>query len=228
MAKFFIQNEKLDNQIKEIRFRIYNTMNGVVSDSMREKGIVYEQNYGVDLPKIKGLAERYVPNYDLAMRLWALQIRETMILATLLMPVEEFTAEEADKWINDVSNIELAEQISMNLLAKTDFACEFSLKNAQSDDFWQKITGFTLAARIWKKFNEEEQVEVIQATLKNADTEEFLLYKVVAVLLARLCRRGEKEAKEILELVADFEHSGQKSKQYIFNEIRNEIYFLNF
>ena len=46
--------------------------------------------------------------------------------------------------------------------------------------------------------------------------------------IARAMCRGEKEAQKILELVADFEHSGQKSKQYIFSEIRNEIYFLNF
>lgn len=228
MAKFFILNKELDNQIKEIQARIYNTMNGLVSDSMREKGIVYKQNYGVDLPKIKALAEKYAPNQDLAKRLWALQIRETMILATLLMPVNKFTAKKADKWINDVSNIELAEQISMNLLAKTDFAREISLKNIQSDEFWRKITGFTLAARIWKEFNDKELSELIKAALKNVDTDEFLLYKTVAVLLARLCRRGEKAAKEIQGLTANFEHSEQKSKQYIFNEISNEIYFLNF
>ncbi len=228
MTKFFIQNEELDNRVKEIRFRIFNTKNGVVVDSMREKGIIYKRNFGVDLPKLKEMALRYQPNHDLAKRLWSQQIRETMILATLLEPIEDFTAEEADKWMMDVCNIELTEQISMNLLAKMDFAAEFALKNIQSEDFWRKITGFTLAARIWKNFTENQIDEIIKCALKNSKTEEFLLYKTVAVSLGRLCRRDEKTASRIFSAVKEFENSDKNSERYIFNEINNEISFLNF
>ena len=40
-------------QIKEIKkqFRLF--MNGVVSQSMREKGLEYKVNFGIELPRLK-------------------------------------------------------------------------------------------------------------------------------------------------------------------------------
>ena len=45
-------------------------MNGAVSQSMREKGLVYKLNFGVELPRIKMIAENYEKNHDLAQALW--------------------------------------------------------------------------------------------------------------------------------------------------------------
>ena len=41
----------LQNELKEIRTQLRLAMNGVISTSMREKGIVYKLNFGVPLPK---------------------------------------------------------------------------------------------------------------------------------------------------------------------------------
>ncbi len=41
-------------------------MNGAVSQSMREKGLLYKLNFGVELPRIKMIAEGYEKNHDLA------------------------------------------------------------------------------------------------------------------------------------------------------------------
>ena len=43
----------LQNELKEIRTQLRLAMNGVISTSMREKGIVYKLNFGVPLPEIK-------------------------------------------------------------------------------------------------------------------------------------------------------------------------------
>ena len=42
----------LQNELKEIRTQLRLAMNGVISTSMREKGIVYKLNFGVPLPEI--------------------------------------------------------------------------------------------------------------------------------------------------------------------------------
>lgn len=47
----------LHEQLKEIKTQLRLSMNGAVSQSMREKGLVYKLNFGVELPRIKQLPE---------------------------------------------------------------------------------------------------------------------------------------------------------------------------
>mgnify|MGYP007112425563 CR=1 FL=1 len=41
---------ELKEQLKEIKTQLRLSMNGAVSQSMREKGLVYKLNFGVELP----------------------------------------------------------------------------------------------------------------------------------------------------------------------------------
>lgn len=54
--------ESLQDEIREIRKELRLAMNGVISTSMREKGIVYKLNFGVPYPEIKGIARKHKPN----------------------------------------------------------------------------------------------------------------------------------------------------------------------
>ncbi len=83
-------HQRLD--IKDIKTQLRLSMNGAVSQSMREKGLVYKLNFGVELPRIKGIAAGYEKNHSLAQALWKEDIRECKILAGLLQPVETFPA----------------------------------------------------------------------------------------------------------------------------------------
>ena len=75
--------ESLQDEIREIRKELRLAMNGVISTSMREKGIVYKLNFGVPYPEIKGIARKHKPNGELAAALWKEDIREFKILATV-------------------------------------------------------------------------------------------------------------------------------------------------
>ena len=66
----------LQNELKEIRTQLRLAMNGVISTSMREKGIVYKLNFGVPLPEIKQIAATHKPDSELAAALWKEDIRE--------------------------------------------------------------------------------------------------------------------------------------------------------
>ena len=58
--------ESLQDEIREIRKQLRLAMNGVISTSMREKGIVYKLNFGVPYPEIKEIARKHKPNGELA------------------------------------------------------------------------------------------------------------------------------------------------------------------
>ena len=78
----------LQEQLKEIKTQFRLSMNGVVSQSMREKGLNYKLNFGVELPRLKQIAAEIEKNHDLAQVLWKEEIRESKILAAMLQPIE--------------------------------------------------------------------------------------------------------------------------------------------
>jgi len=226
--KFFIQNTDLDNKIRDIRLKIRLSMNGVVADKMTNDGIIYRKNYGVDFPRIKEIAKEYPQNKDLAQRLWALQIRETMIIATILQPVESYTEEMAEEWLMSLNHTEIVEQTCMNLFSKLPYAAKLCLKWIESDNKWVRITSIILAARIWQQF-EREKVEILLAkSIELADTSDFHQYKAISLLLCRLCRLGKDVSSLIMNEIKHFETSDKPSLRYIFGEIHYEISFLNF
>ena len=88
----------IKEQLKDIKTQLRLSMNGVVSQSMREKGLDYKLNFGVELPRIKSIAAAYEKSHDLAQALWKENIRECKILAGLLQPIDTFFPEIADIW----------------------------------------------------------------------------------------------------------------------------------
>ena len=62
-------------QLKDIKTQLRLSMNGVVSQSMREQGLDYKLNFGVELPRIKSFAAAYEQNHYCAQALWKENIR---------------------------------------------------------------------------------------------------------------------------------------------------------
>ena len=224
--KYYVSNPVLDAQINEIRQKIRLSMNGIVSDQMTQSGIVYKKNYGVSFPRLKEIAASYESNHDLAQRLWSLQIRETMILATVLEPIDSFTMELAEKWSDSFNQIEIIELSCMNLFRNLTFASQLFAKWILSENNWKVITGFILAARIYEKLNAGEVNILIQKAFESSQTDDFHLYKSIAFCLCRLCRKDKQIAASILAGINQFSISTSVSQQFISTEVKQEILFL--
>ena len=138
----------LHEQLKDIKTQFRLAMNGAVSQSMREKGLVYKLNFGVELPRIKQIAARYEKDHALAQALWKEDIRECKILAALLQPVESFLPEIADIWVESIRNIEMAELASMNLFCRLPYAPQKSLQWMADEREYVQVCGFLTAARL--------------------------------------------------------------------------------
>ena len=153
------ENIKADDRVREIKRSFRLMMNGVVAQSMREKGLHYRLNWGVDLPALKEMAKKYGKDYGLAIALWKENIRECKILATLIMPAEEMRPEDVDAWISQTETVEIAEQASMNLYQYLPFVKNESLKWIASEDELRQLCGFHVLSRMFMKgFVPEKQV----------------------------------------------------------------------
>ena len=126
--------ENLQDEIREIRKQLRLAMNGVISTSMREKGIVYKLNFGVAYPEIKEIAHKHQAGTALASALWKEDIREFKILAGFLQPVEEFAEEEALRWVNEIPYMEIAECSCKNLFVHLPYLESFTARLIADQD----------------------------------------------------------------------------------------------
>ena len=216
---FYISNPELDNTINEIKRKFKLSMNGVTADYMKNSGIVYKLNYGVSIPRIKEIAQGYKPNSDLADRLWVIGIRETMIMSTLIQPIEGFKIEKAMSRIDGTDKMELVEQLSMNLLAKLPYATTLCTQCINSPRLWTQITGFMLLLRIYQQFSKSELIQLIDKTFELTDTDEFHLYKAIGLSLSRCCRKDASVAAYILEKIKMKADKDSDALRYIAKRI---------
>ena len=151
--------EDLHETLREIRSRLRRAMNGMISTSMREKGIVYKLNFGVPYPEIKEIAHHYQPDICLANALWREDIREFKILATLLCPPDSFPMENARRWTKEIPYLEIAEYCSKNLFAYLPYMEPFvtGLIHDTQDPF-SRISAFLTCAEY---FRQEKELSTI-------------------------------------------------------------------
>ena len=114
----------LQETLKYIKTQFRLGMNGTVSKSMRDKGLDYKLNFGVEIPRLKEIAAQYPKDHQLAQALWKENIREAKILAGMLQPVDSFYPEIADIWVEDMHYPEIAEQTCQNLFQHLPYASE--------------------------------------------------------------------------------------------------------
>jgi 3-methyladenine DNA glycosylase AlkD len=158
----------LDQILRDIKKKLRLRMNGVASAAMRKSGLDYKINFGLDAFNIREVASNYKPDATLAERLWAENIRECKILATLLYPKDSFTAEKADVWLDQCYLPELTEQLCFNLLQHLPFApakaAEWISQAAEN----RRTGGYTLALRLTLK---KVELPHLQWLLENAESD---------------------------------------------------------
>lgn len=138
----------MENELREIRKQLRLAMNGVVSTSMREKGIRYKLNFGVPILEIRQIARQHTPDAALASALWKEDIREFKILATFLQPPSACSLEQAQQWVREIPYLEIAEQASRNLFSKlpqADRLIERLLAN--TEDEYARTVAFLMAVQ---------------------------------------------------------------------------------
>ncbi len=188
-------------------------MDGVNSAAMRQRGIEYRLNFGVSIITLRQLASLYLPDADLAEVLWKEDVRELKILATLLYPVQQFR--HANEWVAGIQNLELAEQACMNLFSKMPDAARFAAQWIQSPDFYTRLTGFLLYARLFmQNYTLSDPQDIYFQTVDRALHDESALIKNAALCsLKKLGIQNDSLANNIL------------SQFHAYNEVYEELKF---
>lgn len=143
--------QETQDKLKQIKQRFRLMMNGMASQSMREKGLGYSINWGISLPALKTLAEEYGKDYDLAIELWKENIRECKILATLIMPPADMKADLACLWVSQIPNQEVAAMVAFNLFQYIDSAKDLAFKWLAPASELEQMCGYNILSRLFMR-----------------------------------------------------------------------------
>ena len=140
-------------QLREVKRMLRGVMSGPVSASMREQGLAYKVNFGVDQPRLREMRDEIVSLTDnaaaLAQALWKENIRECRILACMIMPRKAFEADLAQEWVSQLRYAEEAQALTMYLLADEDYAADLAFRLVAADDTMQRLVAWLIFGRVF-------------------------------------------------------------------------------
>lgn len=218
--------EELHQQIKDIKAQFRLFMNGMVSQSMREKGLDYKLNFGIEYPRIKEIAARCTPSHELAQALWKENIRECKIMAGLLQPVDTFYPEIAEIWIEGMAYPELAEYTVMNLFQKLPYASEVVFPWMADDREYFQLCGFLLIARLLMKglkMNERAEDEFIDQAIVSLKSEYPTVARAAALAMKKFAAQSGAAKKRVQKVISSFSNTGDAAFSALIQSIREDL-----
>lgn len=216
----------MQSTIRDIRKQLRLAMNGIVSTSMREKGMNYKMNFGVSLPQLREIANKYKKDTLLAEALWQEDVRELKILAALLYPIENFTPELAESWVLSSPNQEIIEQLSFHLLSELPYAVTLATKWICKEEKKLQIAGYLLLARLCTKnvsLRPDQSLLLLTEGKKIIDTGDLLSTQAVLTAFKRFGRQSADQGTSILTFMKEYESSDLPVRQEIYADLQFEF-----
>lgn len=212
-------------QVREIISKVKVYANGPSSASLGVWGIDYKVNYGVSIAALKEIAEDYKGNHELALSLYEQDVRECMIIASLIDDPEQVKGEQIDSWAQKFTNVEIVEQVCSNLLWKTDCALSRSIEWCLSDDELLQKAGLIVAARSASNPNIKDVVfepylDIIdglgdRSIANNKNNIEFALRQIA--------QRNDNFKNRVVEFAKELASADDEHRAWIGNQLLFEF-----
>lgn len=139
----------LQDSLQKIKTALRLSMNGVAAAYMRESGMHYKVNFGVELPRLREIAAEFPVDHRLAQALWKEDIRECKLLAAMLQPTDTFCPEIADIWVESIPNTEIAQHTVQNLFCRLPYASQKAFEWIAGEKEMPCVCGFLILARLF-------------------------------------------------------------------------------
>lgn len=138
--------------IRKVKTELRLFMNGATAAYMRDNGMDYKLNFGVEIPRLREIAAAFPPDSGLAQALWEEDTRECKLLAAMLMPVGAFRPETAEAWMRTIPNAEIARHIVHDLFSRLPYALRKAYEwMADEGNEMSCLCGFLVMAHLFTR-----------------------------------------------------------------------------
>lgn len=213
---------ELRERVRKVKEMLRLSMDGSTAARLRHLG--YKLTFGVTYPRLRELTAEIEPDAELAESLWGLRQRETMLIATIIMPTECCTSEVADRWVSEAFNEEIAEYLSRNLLIRLDFAGNIVESLADATEWQNMLIGYSLHSRLL--MNDRSADTMIERYLSKSvddvhNTDKRAL-SAIAFFLKQVARR-EQYLDRVKSIIAQLKTSESISAQWVAEEVNTFV-----
>lgn len=139
---------EIKQKILEIKRDFRTMMNGVASFQMRQRGLEYHINFGIELPRLMEYSKSLTLDRALALALWNENVRESKILACVLLPNDEVFDDICEIWVEQIPNIEIARIAFMYLFMRHPSVAEKAFNWIARDSQWCQVCGYLMLAKL--------------------------------------------------------------------------------
>ncbi len=123
------------NKIQTIKRHFFAMRNGIIADTLRRAGCHFKIIFGLNMPQLSDFAKQLGCDSNLARLLWNNRsTRESMLLATMIFPLDEMTAEELCQWIDDAPSTEVIDVLCLKMIRHLPYAFDVATALLESSD----------------------------------------------------------------------------------------------
>ncbi|MGQ1785859.1 DNA alkylation repair protein [Saccharicrinis sp. GN24d3] len=224
--KFYLQDDT-SGKVDDIIRRLNKLMDGDVSIQMKEHGLEYRVNYGASVLWLRNMAKQYSGDNELADRLWHREIRETMILATLIADNISDNKKRIEDWALLLGQNEIAEQLGANLLwrmPEIKNTAESWLKGNNKhlkDSVW---TGLAVFLQRGGEMDESEMNKYLDLMEQSFMATDKFTLRVQGRFLRQLCRKSNAFMNSVDQFVDHVKK--HPNCAWLIEDVQTEIKFL--
>jgi 3-methyladenine DNA glycosylase AlkD len=214
------------SSVKDIIARLEKLKNPKNIEGMKRFGITPKQCFGVPMPVLRGLGKELGKDHALAQELWAIDTRETRILASLVDEKDKVTEAQMDQWVKEFSYWEIVDQVIINLFEHTPFAYKKALEWSVRGPEFERRAGFVLMARLAQpkmKAKSSELEPFIPLIINGSTDERAGVKKAVNWALRELGKRNLESNKRAIEIAHKIAKIDSKAARWVAADALREL-----
>ncbi|MGB7286707.1 MAG: DNA alkylation repair protein [Salaquimonas sp.] len=193
---------------------------------MARFGIDTSNALGISMPNIRAIGATTKKSHALAVELWASQIHEARILASLVDIVEDVTPQQMDHWVGDFNSWDLCDQVCGNLFDRTAFAQDKILDWKDDPREFVKRAAFAMIA--WQAVHlkaepDETFLNHLQFIPAAASDDRNFVRKAVNWALRQIGKRNKKLHGPARQLASELAASDNKTAAWIGKNAYDEL-----
>ena len=213
-------------EIAEILKELKSQGNPDAAAGMARFGITPKKTFGVSLPFMRKMAKTIGKDHELAQKLWQSDIREAMIIATLIDDPELVTEDQMENWVLDFSYWEICDQCIMNLFSWTEYAYRKAEEWSSRPEEFVKRAGFVMMARlavIHKKEPDENFESFLPIIERESTDDRNNVRKAVNWALRQIGKKNFYLNKKAIQTAKKIQKKDSKAAKWIANDALREL-----
>jgi 3-methyladenine DNA glycosylase AlkD len=195
-------------------------------EGMRHFGMQGENRLGIPIPELRRLAKEHGKDHELALKLWASNIPEARILASMIEDPAEVSAYQVEEWVAGFNSWDVCDQVCMNLLEKVPSAVDRIPSWAAREEEFVRRTAFSLIACLaWhdKKATDESFIAYFPLLQQAVDDERNFVKKAVNWALRNIGKRNPTLNQATIQFAEELQRMDSRSARWIAADALREL-----